>query len=107
MTDAELTVAVLRDARTRITDPDNWTRRANARDYLGAAVAAEDPEASCWCLHGALLWAMARHDEVQGGIFALLGGVENIVSLSDQCGHAAALRALDRTIERVELRRDA
>lgn len=37
-----------------IRDPDRWARGARARDAEGNAVSARDPDATSWCLEGAV-----------------------------------------------------
>jgi len=46
---------VLRKVRDEVlTGPERWTQNTNARDAHGNVVGCDAPEATCWCLHGAL-----------------------------------------------------
>jgi hypothetical protein len=38
-----------------LSDPSKWTQGANARDSRGIRVPSADPEATCFCIVGALL----------------------------------------------------
>ncbi len=44
----------LTEARELISDPENWTKGAFARDEHGSEVDPWDTEATCWCAWGAL-----------------------------------------------------
>lgn len=52
------TVEVLRAARARIAEPEDWTRCAAARDDLGEPTYPSSPQATCWCALGAA-WAVS------------------------------------------------
>lgn len=45
---------ILRDAADLIEPPGRWTRGTLARDEHGLPVAAESPDAVCWCALGAV-----------------------------------------------------
>ena len=45
---------LLENARNRISKRENWTRTALARNSTGHEVAPVDPQATCWCAHGAV-----------------------------------------------------
>lgn len=38
-----------------LSEPERWTKGANARDARRREVDIADPRATCWCIHGALL----------------------------------------------------
>lgn len=48
------TIEILKAARELIAKPNGWTQRVMARNDSGAAVAASDSEASCFCAWGAI-----------------------------------------------------
>jgi hypothetical protein len=85
---------LLRDARTLIADPDDWTQRIyrsfrGRRCAVGALRAAasrlEDPSLA-WSAH-ALLIRIAR-----------ARGFTNVEAMNDRSSHAAVLRAFDEAI---------
>ncbi len=45
---------VLIEIKNLIQDPSNWTQGTHARNMKGFAVEPTDPDASQWCLDGAL-----------------------------------------------------
>lgn len=45
---------VLRSARAILTDPEQWTEKALARDVHGEPVRPNSPNAVCFCLEGAI-----------------------------------------------------
>ena len=47
-------------ARARITNPNDWTRDAEARTATNARVRADAPNAVCWCALGALAWSLQK-----------------------------------------------
>ena len=47
-------IEILQLARALIAQPHNWTQRAPARDCNGERVGVDDPQASQFCLTGAL-----------------------------------------------------
>lgn len=48
-------VDILEHARALIAEPERWTQGALARDGDGEELGdAQDPDAACWCLAGAL-----------------------------------------------------
>lgn len=52
-------VRVLEVAEALIADEEAWTQRENARDRMGMRTRATDPDATCWCMAGALIMAAA------------------------------------------------
>ncbi len=96
---------LLRNARWRIADVVHWTTGYFARDNEGVPVASWRPEATCWCLLGAMNWA---YDCGHAGIsfverdqaLNLLASVcpEGMADVNDDLGHAAVLDRLDRAI---------
>jgi len=45
---------IMQKARDLLADPDKWTKGSFARTAEGDRVGFSDPEATCWCLMGAL-----------------------------------------------------
>lgn len=48
-------LALLRRVRGRVTPPDTWTQDQFAATREGASCAVAAPDATCWCLEGAIL----------------------------------------------------
>jgi hypothetical protein len=42
------------DARALLAEPEHWTQRSAARKANGSPTFGNDPEASCWCVVGAI-----------------------------------------------------
>ena len=71
-----------RVALTYISNPDNWTRHAEARNEKGESVSALDETAHKWSLRGALVAAISRtHYERRNGFvhIFLVGALEDII----------------------------
>ena len=120
---SEAQLAILRDARRRITDPAHWTRAAYARDADGLITEVEDPTATRWCGMGSIFLSARKHFAPEGWdgtdyITIDIGGtsVETRygtighqltdkaeralwVAENDRNGHAAILAAFDTEIE--------
>lgn len=54
MTDPTKTIAVLDAVRDVLANPERWARRELAYNRLGEPVEPREPEATCWCLQGAI-----------------------------------------------------
>lgn len=52
---------VLCDTRALLTDRDNWTQGAVARDASGEIVKPKDDSAVCWDLEGAMAYVCGDH----------------------------------------------
>ncbi len=48
------TKEILTEARSLITNPDNWTQGFFARDGDGVLLESDSPGATCWCAWGAI-----------------------------------------------------
>jgi len=56
MTPAELTVAeVLEKAADLLAEPEGWTQDAFAEDADGNSVPIDSPDATCFCIRGAIM----------------------------------------------------
>lgn len=53
-------------ARAIIADPAHWTQHAHARDAAGEPVTLDAPNATCFCLDGALAKAAGVHIDAFG-----------------------------------------
>jgi len=45
---------ILRDAKAKIQNPENWTKGLYAKDSHGHPVPPQNPAAVCWCALGAI-----------------------------------------------------
>lgn len=93
---------ILKAARQKITPPEAWTKRAAARDHLGATVFADDKTAVCWCSIGAV-WATAYLcDEAASYLDEVAGGAITLFNDAPERTHAEVLAAFDRAIALAE-----
>lgn len=53
-TNTALGLTIIQDLRKLLDQPDRWTTGSYARNAKGRPMMPEDPEATCWCLMGAL-----------------------------------------------------
>lgn len=97
----------IKAARERIAKPENWTRKAYARDRAGMNIWPRWPGAVCWCSIGALTSVGAATDENAMAAMAqqelekdLVGG--NLMAFNDASTHAEVIAAFDKTIARLE-----
>jgi len=54
------TTRLLMDVRALLNEPARWTKGASARDAAGLDVEPFDPNATCWCISGAMVAAANR-----------------------------------------------
>jgi hypothetical protein len=100
MTPKEILIAT----RARIVNPIDFTRGTSARDDTGAHVHPNSPEASCWCLLGAMIYVCPfTPDSAPASLRAChylqrASGSENLAGWSDINPHVAIIRALDDAI---------
>jgi hypothetical protein len=73
---------LIRRARRRIEK--GWTQGAYARDSRGSLIASDSPEASCWCVLGALGEDVrgSHESELVDPIYARLHGLIDCDSLA-------------------------
>jgi hypothetical protein len=98
------TVEILRAARERIGDPEQWTRGEYARDAKGHTVRPQYPTACSWCAVGSICAELGL-DPIIGdnpGIPEVKALGLNVRLVNDYQGHAATLALFDRAIELAE-----
>lgn len=86
---------IIRRARERITDPENWTTGYLAQSSLGRRIGPLAPGACKWCAAGAIIREAddgADADLLLDRIYAHL----TLHEVNDIDGHAAVLAELDR-----------
>jgi hypothetical protein len=86
----------LQATRDLITDENNFTQHAMARDHEGAHCRPSSRQASCWCVTGAWLH-VNEYRRSYVSLKKLCNGL-NVYSINDEFGHAAVLAMLDRAI---------
>ena len=98
------TLEILTQARELLSDPARWTQGVLAQCADGATTCPNDPDAVCWCFHGALYRAAGiaeyRKDSARRAYALLrqhLGG-ELLSTFNDTHTHAQVLAALDHVI---------
>lgn len=93
---------ILTTARKLISDENNWTQGAYARNIAGDSVLYNDPTAICFCSIGALERVnKGSRDPIVIAYRALateLGGGSNIVQFNDKATHQEVLALFDRVI---------
>lgn len=100
-------VDILRAARAKISDPQNWTREESARDDAGYPVEPLSHDAVCWCARGAISAAAKSGDEFQASNVLRRAIREQapdgrITDFNDKHDHAEVLAAFDRAIQLAE-----
>ena len=108
------TLQILKAARELISEPERWTKDAEARSPIGRSVRHESPNACRWCVLAAI-WRAGGPPPPSGygtgAIGALLdaGGFGDSISLLDynddpNTTHADILALYDRAIALEEAR---
>jgi hypothetical protein len=59
---ADLVIEALTRTRQRLTPPRTWAQHAWARTVTSIAVESSSPDATCWCLTGALMLELRELD---------------------------------------------
>ncbi len=97
------TKEILTEARSLITDPDNWTQGSYAKDAEGVAVSIWSNKATCWCALGALYSFNedALLDIPADTLNTLRPHIlsQGIVTFNDNHTHEEVLAAFDKAIE--------
>jgi len=100
-------LAILKDARARISDESNWCQEAYARDQFSGIVPWDSEQAVQWCASGSLRKSVKTIDSYQ----VVLHTVRKvnakvfpgpITLVNDEKGHKAVLSCFDRAIENLE-----
>ncbi|MEH2517432.1 hypothetical protein V1279_003005 [Bradyrhizobium sp. AZCC 1610] len=112
-------------ARAIIADPAHWTKHAHARDAAGEPVTLDAPNATCFCLDGAIAKASDVHIDAFGhwvrdehyfktseflrGVLQEASGKHSYVAVNDgsaycndETGHPGVLALLDLGIEKAK-----
>jgi hypothetical protein len=96
------TIALLRDGRAVIADPDHWTQGCYAEDANGMGVGTADPRACKFCSIGAIYVANRRdgnrnlQEEAVTALGRFMPG--GIAKFNDNNRHAVVLAAWDAAI---------
>ena len=112
LTSGKTIVQILKDVRTVLYDPERWTQGVRALDAEGNQVRAEDPEAVCWCIEGAIgvvcnpygvtpPHVLKALDKV---VFAMFGRDCGVGYLNDMVEHEVIIQLLDEAILIEEVR---
>jgi hypothetical protein len=97
MTPKEILIAT----RARIVNPIDFTRGTSARDDAGRPTLPNSPDAVCWCLMGAMIYACPDHTPGRVEAYRYLrqaAGTDNVAGFSDVNPHVAVIRTLDDAI---------
>jgi len=97
------TLETLKAARKLISDPNNWIQKVLARDALENEVYPTHPEATCFCMLGALRKAVGDWESYEGPRKELMRGFPRFMSIgefNDSHTHAEVLAAFDEAIKR-------
>ena len=107
----KLVLAVLADAKLRITDPQHWCTEVFARDASGHERDPADPNVRQWCALGALIASchfyyvgdgemITIHTDALDHLDRAVGDQHvSIEELNDSFGHDAVMRTYDQAIE--------
>ena len=98
------TLEILKAARELLSVPERWTKRVSARATDGKSCPIDSPNATCWCIVGALgkITDYALPDECTDVLREGLPG--SLVSFNDapERTHAEVLARFDEAIARLE-----
>ena len=89
---------VLIEIKNLIQDPSNWTQGTHARNKKGFAVEPTDPDASQWCLDGALAKVTNVDNDLLRASTRELYALSNFVEVNDEGSHHQVLAILDHAI---------
>jgi hypothetical protein len=91
---------VLIEIKNLIQDPSNWTQGTHARNMKGFAVEPTDPDASQWCLDGALAKVTNVDNDLLRASTRELYGLSNFVEVNDHepDAHAKVLKIIDHAM---------
>jgi hypothetical protein len=91
---------VLIEIKNLIQDPSNWTQGTHARNMKGFAVEPTDPDASQWCLDGALAKVTNVDNDLLRTSTRELYGLSNFVEVNDHepDAHAKVLKIIDHAM---------
>lgn len=99
------TLEAIKAVRKLITDPKHWTQGAFARDANGNSTDTCGPNATCWCIAGAITKVDIDAKGINGDIYGELAKStegDGIVYVNDNLGHKAILNVINKTITRLE-----
>ena len=91
---------VLIEIKNLIQDPSNWTQGTHARNMKGFAVEPTDPDASQWCLDGALAKVTNVDNDLLRASTRELYGLSNFVEVNDHepDAHAKVFKIIDHAM---------
>ena len=95
------TLETLKAARAKIAEESNWTQMVLARDGNAIPVAVTSPNATSWCLDGALQ-LVSDEDESYKAYLFLCSLVPDPVYFNDNHTHAEVLALFDKAIAELE-----
>lgn len=97
------TLQILKAARAKIENPENWTKYTEARDAFGMPVEPDNDDARCWSVSGAVM-AIVRNNDHAERIARVICGANGrsdlLTTMHDffTFQHHSALFAFDRAI---------
>ena len=109
----KVVIGILEKTRNILTDEKNWTQGSYAKDKAGDPVSSFAPEATCWCLSGAMdlaAWGepiswfdnavdhLSAQQLVQDVVVIRIGDYTRS-RFNDTHTHAEVLEVLDEAIE--------
>lgn len=99
MDNPQETLRILKAARELLSDPERWTRGAQARDRCGRPIDPRGPTAVCFCALGAI-WKCGGSMAETSALFDQVITGESIADWNDWplTTHADVLAAFDRAI---------
>ena len=107
---AKSSLQVLKEARELIADEKRWCRGFLAIDASGRRVDSLSKKAAQWCALGALERATNKNSHMELGAFTSLMDCtlglfgRSIVTVNNEYGHAAIMKAFDCAISKAESR---
>jgi len=98
---------ILKRVRALLSDPARWTQGEMARNMFGAPTDPAGPNATCWCLMGAIQRETNDDPFLAGSVYQILRTQLQGQSVSDfndsrATTHADIMAVLDKAIESSE-----
>lgn len=86
-----------------LSDPKRWIKGDFARDKTGHTVGFHAPEATCWCLVGAIYKIAGNDRNIQGSALTILEAncpYFSLITLNDKSTHEEVMEFLKATIDK-------
>lgn len=73
MVEAQIAIERLKEIEDLLSVPERWTKGYYAKTASGLNVSADNPQAVCWCIYGAIEKVCTRHSEEDKYLMRCIG----------------------------------